>query len=121
VSQVNTKFQQINIAPTVDAMSYFVGVHDNGDGTYSDYRFTTGQIGAYFSGASPVITAGSGGYTIGGGGSTLTGSFFANTIIEIVTNLQSYLAGADFTQSGTTITLLNDMTFNSGQFLRAKL
>jgi hypothetical protein len=121
VPQINTKFQQINIAPSIDAMSYFVGVHDNGDGTYSDYRFTSTQIATFFSGAGPLITAGSGGYTIGGGGTTLTGSYFTNTISEIATNLQTYLLGADFTQTSTTITLLNGMTFNTGQILRAKI
>lgn len=51
-------------------------------------------------------------------GSTLTNSFFSNTISEIDIAGEAYLAGTDFTQSGTTITA-STFTFTAGTTVTA--
>lgn len=118
----DVKLSSFSNIPSLNSMALFVGLLNNGDGTYENYTFTPAQMINYIAANTGlVITAGLGGYSIGGAGTTLTGSFFSNTISEIATNLQTYLVGADFTQSGSVITLLNGMIFNSGQILRAKL
>lgn len=67
------------------------------------------------------IIVGSGGYTLGGGGTTLTGAFFSNAISEIVTDRQNYQFGVDFSQLGTTITGIDGVTFYTGQIMIAKV
>lgn len=97
----------------------FLIVRDNGDGTSTDYRASYSElVSLVLATVRTAITAGSGGYTIGGGGTTLTGAYFSNTISMISTNGQSYIAGTDFTQSGTTITGVT-ISFFSGQTLVA--
>jgi len=53
------------------------------------------------------------------GDTTLTDTFFSNTISEIVVGGQSYIIGVDFTQSGNTITAIS-FGFYDGQILIAK-
>lgn len=66
------------------------------------------------------IVCGSGGYIIGGGGTTLTGAFFSNPISEIVTDGQVYIIDVDFSQSGNVITGIS-ITFSTTQVLIAKI
>lgn len=106
------KLSELAIFPgtPTPASDLYVGVHNNGDGTYTDYMYPI----ASSTGINKKII------TIGTGGATLTDVFFSNTITEIVMNNQSYIVGDDFTQSGTTITGVT-ISFVSGQKLIAKI
>lgn len=54
-------------------------------------------------------------------GDTLTYFWFLNhTVIELVTSNQAYILGADFTQSGGTITWINGNKFYDGQIILAQ-
>ena len=57
--------------------------------------------------------------TVSATGATVTDAFFANTISAIGTDAQYYLADVHFTQSGTTITGINGVSFSNGQILTA--
>jgi hypothetical protein len=109
------KFSELEDAPALDATSSFVGIIDNGDGTYQNILYTYGQIAALVSGNNKVRI------TVETSGDTLTNVFFAtNTISEIVTNGQSYLSDVNFTQDGDTITGI-DISFYETQVLIAKI
>jgi len=113
----NVKFSELNLS-TLDALSSIVGVKDNGDGTFTNYRFSSAQITSLvLTNSRKVITAATA--NISGGGTTLTDAFFSETINEIVTNTQCYINGIDFTQSGSVITGVN-FSFYDTQKLIAK-
>ena len=59
--------------------------------------------------------------TVASTGSTVTDSFFSNTITAIGTEGQYYLKDVHFTQSGTTITGINGVTFSNGQVITVYL
>lgn len=109
------KLSQFDTAPSLASMDYFVGVRDNGDGTFSNYKYTYAQIAALASaGASVRITVSS-------DSNELTNAFFEdNTITYIYTYGQVYISGVDFTQSGDTITGIT-ISFSTGQVLIAKV
>jgi hypothetical protein len=93
------KLSGFDTAPDLIDVDFFIGVRDNGDGTFSNYKYTYAQVAALASGATQVRI------TVGADGSTITNSFFStNTITKIFTNNQVYLSDVDFTQSGDTIT-----------------
>jgi hypothetical protein len=102
------KFINVTDAPDVSGMDYFIGTRDNGDGTSSDYKYSLAQI----AGATRKAI------TVGTTAATLTDSFFSNTISSIMANNQAFVVGDDFTQSGTTITLLSGI-FISGKTIIA--
>lgn len=109
------KFSSISEAVDLTSFDSFVGIRDNGDGTFSNYRFTYAQIAALAQGSNKKII------TVTDDGSTLTDVFFdTNTITEIDTNNQVYIVGVDFSQNGDTITGLT-ITFFIGQVLIAKV
>lgn len=105
-----TKKLSDNNTGTVAAGDLVQGVRDNGNGTFTDILLPVAQIGTE---NKKIIT-------VPATGSTLTDTFFSNTITEIVTNNQAYIKDVDFTQSGTTITGVT-ITFVSGQVLIAKV
>lgn len=113
----NIKFSELSLN-TLDSLSSIVGIKDNGDGTFTNYRFSAAQLTAFvLSSTRKRIEALSA--NIGAGGTTLTDPFFSETISEITTNTQSYISGVDFTQSGSIITGVN-MSFYDTQILIAK-
>lgn len=100
-------------------ISTFVGVRDNGDGTFTDIRVTASELVAnVLANTRKVVTVLN--ENIGAGGTTLTDIFFTNTITEIVVGAQAYIAGVDFAQNGSIITGFN-FSFYDGQKLIAKL
>ncbi len=94
------------VSSDIGGSDYLLGTRDNGNGTFSDYRYQNNKKITIASGAPSA---------------TLTDPFFSNSIKKIFTNNQVYIIDADFTQTGTTITLLNGMTFNNTQVLIAEL
>ena len=98
------KLSDILTDSTVDDADYTVMVHDNGDGTFNDYRKQTKII-----------------LIISGTSTSLTNAFFSNTISEIVTQGICYIAGESFSQSGTTITWTNGGSFIDGAYAIFKL
>jgi len=111
----NKKLIQIATSVTIDSVTYFVGVRDNGDGTSNDYRYSKSElIDAILEYTKKTIT-------VSGTGATVTDSWFdGKTISEIVTDRQAYLRNVDFTQSGDTITGTG-ISFYNGQIIVAKL
>lgn len=101
----------VTVSPDVTTMDYFLGTRNNGDGTGTDYLYTYTQIAATLKKTIIVAT----------GGTTLTDSYFSNSISEIVAYNQTWVIGEDFTQTGTTITLINGSAFLSGQKIIAKI
>lgn len=106
------KFSQLDEAPDLSSASNIVGIYDNGDGTYTNYLYTYAQLAALAQGASKKTI------TVATTGFTLTDVFFSNTISYIVANSQVYIAGVDFTQSGTTLTG-TVISFYTGQVIIA--
>ena len=108
------KLSAFDTAPDLITMDYFVGVRDNEDGTFSNYKYTYAQIAALASAAPKariVVTT---------DGDSLTDVFFeTNTIDMIVTQNQIYLSDVDFTQTTDTITWINGMLFFAGQTINA--
>lgn len=114
----NVKFSELDLT-TLDALSSIVGIKDNGDGTFTNYRFSSAQITSFvLANSRKVITAATA--NIGAGGTTLTDAFFSDTINEIVTNSQAYILGIDFTQTGTTITALNFGFYDTQKLIAKK-
>jgi len=106
----NIKLSAFTIQPSITSMDYFVGVRDNGDGTFSNYKYTATQLTSQLKKTITVAST----------GSTLTDSFFSNTLSEIVMNNQSYIATVDFSQAGNVITGIT-ISFVSGQKIIAKI
>lgn len=96
-------------------MDYFIGVRDNGDGSFSNYKYTYAQIAALAAGGNQVRI------TVDADGNIITNAFFETTTInKIFTNGQVYLSDVDFSQVGDTITGIT-ITFYTGQVLIASL
>lgn len=115
----NAKFQEIGIA-LISASATFIGVRDNGDGTYSDVRVTADEFAKYTREKNrKVISVVA--ENIGPGGTTLTDPFFLEPVEEIVANAQAYIRDVNFTQNTDTgrITGL-DITFYSNQKIIAR-
>lgn len=107
---MRTELKNITTASDVSNMDYFIGTHNNGDGTYTDYKFTYDQLASLGSKRILVIDT----------QNTLIDPFFENIISEIVTDRQSYISDVDFTQSGNEITGIT-FSFYDGQILIAKV
>jgi len=108
--------EKLSIFPVpadLQSVDFFIGVRDNGDGTFTNYKYTYAQVAALASGAPSIRI------TVDTDGDTLTNSFFAdNNISAIATQGQYYLSEAFFTQSGDTITGVG-ISFSVGQILIA--
>ena len=107
------KLSQFDTAPDLIDFDFFVGVRDNEDGTFSNYKYTYEQLAAKF--AKSVITANA-------DGETITDDFFdTHTISSIIASNQAYIATVDFEQVGNSVTWLNGNTFYTGQKLLAQV
>lgn len=109
-----TKFSEIQEAPALNAMSIFIGIQDNGDGTFTNYAFTSAQLATYIKEqTSKDIEATE-------DGDTLTDEWFdGKTIRKIFTDNQTYIRGVGFSQDGDTITGIGN-SFYDGQILIAE-
>lgn len=88
------KLSAFTTAPDATNMDFFVGVRDNGDGTFSNYKYTLAQI----------QTGGTARITVAESGDTITDSFFeSNTISTLFTDRSVYISDIDFTQDGGSI------------------
>ena len=100
------------VAPGAD--EYIVGTKDLGVGGSFDYKYTPAQlaVGVAPSLAAPVVCDAD--------GAAITNAYFSNTIRFIVVGGQfRTLAGGDFSQAGTTITLLDGSTVITGEIIVA--
>lgn len=115
----NAKFQDIDLV-TLSETGTFVGVRDNGDGTFTDIRVSASEMVRYITESSrKIITALDA--NIGAGGTTLTDPFFLIPISELITNSQAYIKDVDFTQNTSTGTVTGlNMTFYDTQKLIAR-
>lgn len=101
------KLSEFNTAPDLIDFDYFVGVRDNEDGSYTNYKYTYEQLAAKF--ARTVVE-------IGADGDTITDSFIeGGTVGFILTAGFGYVNGIDFEQAGDSITMTNGTTFSTGQ------
>lgn len=105
------KLSAFTTAPSATDMDFFVGVRDNGDGTFSNYKYTLAQIKA---GGKQVVTSTE-------DGKSMTDDYFSNPISVLLTDSQAYALDIDFEQDGETITWLNDNRFYIGQQLQAQI
>lgn len=104
------KISQVIKSDNITDKDYFLGVRDNGDGTYSDFLYSPAQV----VGANKKII------NVVVGGQTLTDTFFSNQISEIITDAQVYIVGIDFTIDTTTQTITGlTISFRTGQTLIA--
>lgn len=113
----NQKFQDVPLSALTSGGT-FIGVKDNGDGTFTDIRVSAAALTTYLLAQTrkPItaLTA-----NIGAGGTTLTDPFFADGLSEICANSQSYINTVDFTVTGNTVTGIN-FNFYDGLKLIAK-
>jgi hypothetical protein len=109
---MSKKISATDEASSIGANDYLAGVYING-ATKLNKRYPFALLAG---GLKKMITIDGANLT----GNNLMDSFFSNTITEIVTDGQAYLAGVHFTQSGTTITGTL-ITFTAGQVLLAKV
>ena len=109
------KFINITDAPAApDSNSFMIGTKDIGAGASIDYKYTADQVAA---GVAPSLAAP---ITCSTTGDTITDAYFSNTIRFIVLGGQfRTLAGGDFSQAGTTITLLGGATVLVGDIIVA--
>lgn len=105
-------FAEMADAPALTAMAYFVGTRDNGDNTFTDYKFTPAQLAAYF---APFDVA-----AIEGNSITLPAAYSGRTIIQINPGTQQMNRGF-FTQVGDTATMTDETTFYAGQIVTITL
>ena len=103
----NEKFSQLTTGTAGSAgTDYYAGVRDNGDGTYTNYKYPT-------SGAKKIIT-------VAAAGASLTDVFFANSVTYLMSNNQIFIIGVDFSQDTATNTITGiTTTFAAGQVLIA--
>lgn len=89
------------IAPDLSDVDYVIGVRDNGDGTFTNYKYTPEQIAAYVGSAGASTKR----IVVADSGDSLTDIFFSNAINAILTNNQTYLLDVDYTQDTGTETI----------------
>ena len=93
-------------APSLNAMSLFVGIQDNGDGTFTNYNFTPAQLVGYFGGQvwQPKSIAAS--------GNTVTNAFLAGDVYDIIEiNEQPYRWAIDGVSLGVVTKTGDTMDF----------
>lgn len=101
------KLSAFNTAPDVNEMDYFVGVRDNGNGTFSNYKYTAAQI-AENARLVYIITE--------DGTDHITDPWIEGKDIQIaLAGGASYLEGENFTVLGDTVTFLDRIAFSLGQ------
>lgn len=109
------KFIQITDSPSsLGDDEYIVGTKSTGVSTSQDYKYTKAQLASGMAPtlASPIVCNAT--------GVTITNPYFSNTIRFVVVGGQFLtLAGGDFSQAGTTITLLNGSTVVTGNIIVA--
>lgn len=90
------KFSEVGDAPELNAMSYFVGIQDNGDGSFTNYNFTPAVMMAYIIGQTRKTV-------VSTNADTVTDAFITGGISAINVGGQLYNAPF-FTVVGNTIT-----------------
>lgn len=114
----NKKFQEIDLVALTSDGS-FIGVKDNGDGTFTDIRVSVAALTTFLlEQTRKTITALDA--NIGAGGTTLTDPFFTGGLSEIVAYGQSYISGVDFTITGNTMTGINFAFYNNLKLIAKK-
>jgi hypothetical protein len=101
------KHSDDSIAPELNAMTLFVGIQDNGDGTYTNYNFTPSQLASYFGSLKYTSTV--------DGAAVTAATISGRAVTALLTDRAAYQIDEDFTQSGNTITWVNNNTFYNGQ------
>lgn len=110
------RFDQIASAPSITTAAYFVGTFDNGDGTFTDYRYSYNQLleSLRIRFSKTIICPSD--------SATLVDVFFANPVSMIVTGTQTYILSVDYTQNTGTNTITGTtITFSTGQIILARL
>lgn len=96
------KISEIAEAPGFNSMSFFTGVQDNGDGTFTNYNFSPAQLIAYVSSQTWIFI------TPQATSPSITNNWFAtHAVSEIRGDNTIYFIDTDFQQIGDTITWLN--------------
>lgn len=90
------KFSEVADAPELNAMSYFVGIQDNGDGSFTNYNFTPSVMMQYIIGQTRKTV-------VADDGDTLSDSFISGGLSAISVGGQLFNAPF-FTVSGSTVT-----------------
>lgn len=109
------KHSEDSTAPSLNGMALFVGIQDNGDGTYANYNFTPSQLITYILGQTNFDISKV------GDGNTVTDSRFGDREVATVNDGQQTYNRGQFTQVGDTITMTNGTSFYNGQLLNFQL
>lgn len=96
-------------APSLNGMALFIGLQDNGDGSFTNYNFTPTQLIGYVMGQSIISVTCESGTTI-----NLDNAYSGRNVAMIQTTSQAYNED-DFTQNDTIITMTNGVSFYDGQ------
>jgi hypothetical protein len=103
------KFSQLPDAPGFGAGDILIGIRDNGDGTYKNYKYSAAEVIAHVLAVTrKVITAEA------DSDSLVDGWLADKVVMMLITDRQTYIAGQDFTQDGDTITGIT-ITFYTDQ------
>lgn len=118
MSEEQVKFIEVAEAPDLNAMSYFIGVQDNGDGTGTDYKFTPEQLQGYFAQKFATFNV----VATAGNSVTLPAQYTGSRIALINNGTQTYNSGKFNQPMGNdTATMTNSTTFANGQILTITL
>jgi hypothetical protein len=116
-----TTTEKISVLPSASTcadLAFFVGIKNNGDGTYTTQKFSLAQLKAEIATTDKKLIT----VAAGPDSHDLVDSFFATTISEISTQGQCYLNGVDFTQNiGATKITGSVISFTAGQKILAKI
>lgn len=112
----NIKISQLTTAPDTSGEILFPGIKNNGDGTYTNYKYTNDQVAAIAAAGSSLL------FTVTGDSVNISDAFFALPVSDIITQGQAYIVGVELTQDLTTqtLTLVNGSTFITGQIVLIK-
>lgn len=112
MSDTGTKISEFVTAPGITAMSYFTGVIDNGDDTFSNYNFTPDQLITYVASSTRQIVF----LTedmISNGGATITIPWAdGKTVQYMLTQGKTLIESDNYEQfAGGVFNLLQDTVF----------
>lgn len=110
------KLSSYPISDVLDDASIFVGLYDNGDGTFANVNYTPEQIiAAVLASTRKIIVASA-------DGNTLTDDWLAGrSVTAISLDGQIYLRDEYFTQTGNQIFGINGVSFTAGAKILAML
>lgn len=115
----DVKISQLTERASLTDKDYVAGVLDNGDGTFSNFRYN--QDALVQAGRKQIMAGGNLSTRGVDANDTLSDEFFLKPVLFVIMNRQVYMLGVDFEQSTDEgyITWLNGGVFEEGVALIA--